>query len=292
MEEPNLSQDIYDLYDDYAHSVIDRRQFLDKLQFFAVGGLTVTSILKRIMPDYTGKIQISEDDPRIESGMISYDSPKGGGKIQAQLSFPKESIGKLPVIIVAHENRGLNPHIKDVARRASLAGYISIAPDGLSSLGGYPGNDDDGRTMHGKIDRNLMLEDFIAAYSFALSTSNNNGKVGVVGFCFGGWLSNMMAARIPTLHAAVPYYGGQPPAEEVANIKAPLLLHYASMDERVNAGWPAYEEALKKNNKEYIAHFYEGQQHGFHNDTTARYNEEAAKLSWQRTLEFFNQKLK
>jgi carboxymethylenebutenolidase len=292
MEKPKLNQDIFNLYDEYAHSVIDRRQFLERLQTYAIGGLTVTSILNQIMPDYQHKIQVSEQDPELITEMITYDSPKGGGKIQAQLSKPKGATGKLPAIIVVHENRGLNPHIKDVGRRAALAGYISISPDGLSSQGGYPGNDDDGRTMHGKIDRNVMLEDFIAAYDYLQKMPDCNGKIGVVGFCFGGWICNMMAAKIPTLSASVPYYGSQATAEDVPNIKAPLLLHYASMDERVNAGWPAYEAALKLHNKKYIAHMYEGKQHGFHNDTTARYDEGAAKLSWQRTLDFFKENLK
>jgi len=191
-----------------------------------------------------------------------------------------------------HENRGLNPHIEDVARRAALAGFVSLAPDALTPLGGYPGTDDEGRTLQAKRDRNEMLEDFIAGYEFLKAHNDCNGKVGVVGFCFGGWISNMMAVRIPDLAAAVPFYGGQPPKEDVPKIKAPLLLHYAELDTRVNEGWPAYEAALKENNKDYKAYMYASANHGFHNDTTPRYDKASAELAWQRTVDFFKEKLK
>lgn len=206
--------------------------------------------------------------------------------------MPKNNQKKLGGIVVVHENRGLNPHIEDVARRAALAGFVSLAPDALSPLGGYPGNDDDGRTLQSKRDRNEMLEDFIAGYEYLKTNEFCNGKVGVVGFCFGGWIANMMAVRIPSLAAAVPFYGGQPPIEDVPQIKAPLLLHYAELDTHVNEGWPAYEKALKENHKEYIAFMYTNANHGFHNDTTPRYDKEAAQLAWQRTIDFFGQKLK
>jgi carboxymethylenebutenolidase len=286
-----ISQEVFDLYDDYAHNRIDRRQFLNKLSAYAIGGLTVASLLSFIMPKYQETLQIQPDDPRLESDYITYNSPKGGGEIKGLFSRPADAEGKLPGIIVVHENRGLNPHIEDVGRRAALAGFVSLAPDALTPLGGYPGNDDDGRTLQRERDRNEMLEDFIAAYKYLNSHAGCTGSVGVVGFCFGGWISNMMAVKIPYLSAAVPYYGGQPDAESVPQIKAPLLLHYAGLDTRVNEGWPAYEEALKKNNKEYKAYVYPEVNHGFHNDSTPRYDKEAAELSWSRTIEFFKEKV-
>ncbi len=286
-----LDQAVFDLYDDYAHNKIDRRQFVDQLKVYAVGGLTVPAILEYILPNYKDKQQVLADDPRLITETIEYDSPKGGGKLKAQLSFPKDSEGRLPGIVVVHENRGLNPHIADVGRRAALAGFISISPDALSPLGGYPGNDDDGRALQRQRDRNEMLEDFIAAFEFLKKHDRCTGKVGVVGFCFGGWISNMMAARVSDLSAAVPFYGGQAPVEEVPNINAPLLLQFASNDRRVNAGWTAYEEALKKHDRKYIAHTYPDTNHGFHNDTTPRFNEEAAKLAWERTIAFFKEHL-
>jgi carboxymethylenebutenolidase len=243
------------------------------------------------MPDYVDKIQIRQDDPRLESGFIEYESPQGGGTIRGLLSKPADSQGKLPGIVVVHENRGLNPHIEDVGRRAALAGFISLAPDALTPLGGYPGNDDDGREMQSKRDRNEMLEDFSAAFRYLKNHDGCTGKVGVVGFCFGGWISNMMAATLPDLAAAVPFYGGQAPLEMVPDIKAPLLLHFGELDTRVNEGWPAYEAALKEHGKEYQAYIYEGANHGFHNDTTGRYDEEDAKLAWTRTVDFFKDKL-
>jgi carboxymethylenebutenolidase len=244
------------------------------------------------MPDYQTKIQIDPDDPRLKTKYIKYKSPKGGGKIKAQLSRPKDQKGDLPGIIVVHENRGLNPHIADVGRRAALAGFISLSPDALTPLGGYPGNDDDGRALQRKRDRQEMLEDFIAAFDYFKNHPKCNGNIGVVGFCFGGWISNMMAVRVPELKAAVPFYGGQPKAEEVPQIQAPLLLHFAELDKRVNAGWPDYEAALKEHGKEYTAYEYPGVNHGFHNDSTSRYDQEAAELAWQRTIAFFEEQLK
>jgi len=292
IDKKEIKQEVFNLYDDYAHNRLDRRQFMEKLSVYAVGGLTMTSLLSFVMPNYQDKIQVPENDPRLNTEWINYDSPKGGGTIKAQLSKPKDATGKLPGIIVVHENRGLNPHIADVGRRAALAGFISIAPDALTPLGGYPGNDDDGRTMQRKRDRQEMLQDFIAAFDYLIKHPSCSGKIGVVGFCFGGWISNMMAVKIPTLSAAVPFYGGQPSAEDTKKIQAPLLLQYAGLDQRVNAGWPDYEKALKANNKEYIAHIYDGVNHGFHNDTTGRFDEEAAGLAWNRTIDFFNSKLR
>jgi carboxymethylenebutenolidase len=245
-----------------------------------------------LMPNYTSTLQIKPDDPRLKSDYINYDSAKGGGKIKGLLSVPADAKKKLGGIVVVHENRGLNPYIEDVGRRAALAGFISIAPDALTPLGGYPGNDDAGRELQSKRDRNEMLEDFIAAYDYLKTHKDCNGKVGVVGFCFGGWISNMMAVRIPGLSASVPFYGGQPALEDVPKIKSPLLLHYAELDTRVNEGWPAYEKALKENKKEYDAYMYANANHGFHNDTTPRYDKAAAELAWKRTTDFFKAKLK
>jgi carboxymethylenebutenolidase len=292
LKKENIDQEVFDLYDDYAHNKINRRQFMEKLSLYAIGGITVSSLLGFMMPDYKTTATIKLDDPRIKSKYIHYDSPKGGGKIKGLLSKPAKTNGKLPGIVVVHENRGLNPYIEDVGRRAATEGFISLAPDALTPLGGYPGNDDMGREMQQKRDRNKMLEDFIAAYEYLKNHKSCSGKVGVVGFCFGGWISNMMAVKLPALSAAVPFYGGQPSAEETANIKAPLMLHFAALDKRVNAGWPAYEEALKKNNVDYEAHMYPDVNHGFHNNTTSRYDEASANLAWKRTIDFFKKNLK
>lgn len=292
IKKEDIKQEVFDLYDDYAHDRINRRDFMQKLSIYAVGGLTVASLASFLMPDYKNKVQLAADDPRIISEYITYQSPKGGGPIKALLSMPADAKNRLGGVVVVHENRGLNPHIEDVARRAALAGFISLAPDALTPLGGYPGTDDEGRTLQSQRDRNEMLEDFIAAHEYLKNHKNCNGKAGVVGFCFGGWIANMMAVRIPDLAAAVPFYGGQAPVEDVPKIKAPLLLHYAEHDIRVNEGWPAYEAALKTHNKQYTAHFYPGTNHGFHNDTTPRYDKAAAELAWQRTVDFFKQHLK
>lgn len=292
LKKEDISQEVFDLYDDYAHNKIDRRQFVEKLSIYAIGGLTVTSLLSFITPNYFDNLIVNPDDPNLDSGYITYESPKGGGTIKGLLSKPNGTTGKLPGVIVVHENRGLNPYIEDVGRRTALDGFISLAPDALSPLGGYPGNDDEGRTMQSKRDRNEMLEDFIAAFYYLKNHENCDGNIGVIGFCFGGWISNMMAVKVPTLKAAVPFYGGQPTAEEAAQVKAPLLLQYAELDTRVNEGWPAYEAVLKKNNIEYTAHFYPGANHGFHNNSTPRFDKEAADLAWSRTIAFFKEKLK
>ncbi|MGO4820988.1 MULTISPECIES: dienelactone hydrolase family protein [unclassified Flavobacterium] len=287
----DISQELFDLYDDYAHNKIQRRQFIEKLSLFAVGSLTVPSLLSFMSPNYQDNLLVQAEDPRLNSGFITYNSPKGGGAIKGLLSKPINTKKKLAGIIVVHENRGLNPYIEDVGRRAALDGFITLAPDALSPLGGYPGNDDDGRELQKKRNREEMLEDFIAAYEYLKNHKDCNGHIGVVGFCFGGWIANMMAVKIPTLGAAVPYYGGQPTAEEASLIKTPLLLNYAGLDTRVNEGWPAYEAILKKNNVENTAYFYANVNHGFHNNTTPRYDEAAATLSWNRTMSFFKEKL-
>ncbi|MBT8296733.1 MAG: dienelactone hydrolase family protein [Maribacter sp.] len=291
IKKEDIKQEVFDLYDDYAHNRVSRRLFVDKLATYAVGGLTVSSLLSFISPDYVKKIQIKQDDPQLKSEYITYDSPKGGGTIKGLLSRPIEVKEKLPGIVVVHENRGLNPHIEDVGRRAALAGFISLAPDALTPLGGYPGNDDDGRELQRKRDRNEMLEDFIAAFEHLKSHPQCSGKVGVVGFCFGGWISNMMAVKVPDLAGAVPFYGGQP-KEDIEKIKAPLLLHFGELDKRVNEGWPAYEAALKQHGKKFKAYTYSNANHGFHNDTTPRYDREAAELAWGRTIDFFEENLK
>lgn len=292
IKKEDISQEVFDLYDQYAHNLIGRREFVDKLSVYAVGGLTLPMLLDYIMPNYLEKVQVPPDDPGLKTETVVYSSPNGAGEMNGQLSRPAEHENPLPGIIVVHENRGLNPHIADVGRRAANAGFISLAPDALYPLGGYPGTDDEGRTLQQKRDRNEMLEDFIAAFNYLHDHPECDGNVGAVGFCFGGWIVNMMAVRIPELKAAVPFYGGQPAAEDVPAIQAPLLLQYAGLDERVNAGWPAYEAALKANGKEYQVYIYPDTNHGFHNDTTPRYDEAAAKLAWERTIAFFKEKLK
>lgn len=291
IKKEDIKQEVFDLYDDYAHNRLSRRDFIDKLSVFAVGSLTVPAMMSFLMPDYQNNIQVKPDDPRLKTTYITYNSPKGGGNIKALLSKPADAKKPLGGIVIVHENRGLNPYIEDVARRAALAGFITIAPDALTPLGGYPGSDDKGRELQAKRDKNEMLEDFIAAFEYLKSNKDCNGKVGVVGFCFGGWISNMMAVRLPDLAAAVPFYGSQPTREQVPQIKAPLLLHFGELDTHVNAGWPAYEAALKEDNKDYKAYIYPGVNHGFHNDTTPRYDKAAAELAWKRTIEFFKEKL-
>jgi carboxymethylenebutenolidase len=287
----DYDQELIDLHDRYVHSSITRREFFDKAAKFAVGGVTVAALVDGLLPDYALANQVDDKDPRIETEYIEYDSPRGHGKIRAYLARPAGISGQRSGVVVVHENRGLNPYIEDVARRVAVAGFVALAPDGLTPLGGYPGTDDEGKVMQRTLDKGKLTEDFIAAYEHLRSDANSTGKVGVVGFCYGGGVSNALAVRLPELAAAVPFYGRQPTAEEVTKIKAPLLLHYAGLDQRVNKGWPDYEQALKANNKEYTAYVYPEVNHGFHNDTTARYDEAAAELAWQRTIDFFNQKL-
>lgn len=291
IKKEDLSQEVFDMYDYYVHGKISRREFMDGLSAFAVGGLTVAAIMAFLLPNYAEAKRFSLDDDRLASEYIEYDSPKGAGKMKALLSKPADRKGKLPGIVVVHENRGLNPYIEDTAHQAALDGFIALAPDALTPFGGYPGNDDEGRTLQAKRDRNEMLEDFIAAVGVLQNHPDCNGKVGVVGFCFGGWISNMMAVRVPDLKAAVPFYGGQPSAEEAKTVQAPIQLHFAELDTRVNEGWPAWEAALKANNKTYEVHFYPGVNHGFHNHSTPRYDKAAADLAWGRTIAFFRKHL-
>lgn len=292
IKKEDIKQEVFDLYDNYAHNRLSRKDFVQKLSVYAVGGLTVPALMSFLMPDYADKVQVAADDPRIDSQYINYSSPDGGGTIRGLLCIPKELYGKVGAVVIVHENRGLNPHIEDVARRAALAGFISLAPDALSPLGGYPGNDDEGRELQSQRNRDEMLEDFIAASTYLKNFPATNGKVGVVGFCFGGWISNMMAARVPDLAAAVPFYGGQAPTSEVPKINAPIQLHYAELDTRINEGWIEYESALKAHNKSYQMFMYPEANHGFHNDTTPRYDREAAELAWKRTIDFFTENLK
>ncbi|HXV59576.1 MAG TPA: YghX family hydrolase [Vicinamibacteria bacterium] len=288
----DFDQGLLDLFDRYVHGGIDRREFLDRAKVFAVGGLSAAALFESLSPKYAEAQQIAKDDERLKTEYLEYDSPQGYGKVKAYVTRPAGSSGKLPGVVVVHENRGLNPHIEDVTRRTGLAGYMALAPDGLTSLGGYPGNDDEGREMQRQLDRDKLGEDFVAAVKFLQSHPDCTGRVGCVGFCYGGGVCNMLAVRVPDLACAVAFYGGQPATEDVPKIKAPVLLHYASLDERVNAGWPDYEAALKANGVRYSAFMYEGANHGFHNDTTPRYDEEAAKLAWQRTLDFFREHLR
>jgi len=291
LKKEDIKQEVFDLYDDYAHNKLQRREFIERLSLYAVGGITISSLMSFMMPNYKDTMLVPANDPRLDSDYINYESSKGGGTIKGLLSKPKDAKGKLPGIVVVHENRGLNPYIEDTARMAALEGFITLAPDALTPLGGYPGNDDKGREMQRERDRNEMLEDFIAAYDHLKAHKGCSGKIGVVGFCFGGWISNMMAVKVPGLSAAVPFYGGQP-KEDIDKINAPLMLQFAGLDTRVNAGWPAYEEALKANNKDYVAYTYPDVNHGFHNTTTPRYDKGAAELAWKRTIDFFNKNLK
>ena len=287
-----VSQELLDLYDRYAHGFMSRRQFLDRAKAFAVGGVTVSALMEAVMPRYAEAQQMREDDGRISGERIEYPSPRGAGTMGGYLVRPAGADGKLPGMLVIHENRGLNPHIADVARRTALAGYLTLAPDALFPLGGYPGSDDDGRALQRQRDRGEMEQDFIAAIRWLQAHDDCTGRVGCMGFCFGGSMTNLMAIRIPDLAAAVPFYGGQPAIDEVGKINAPLLIHLGELDRRVNAGWPAYEEALEAAGKQYTMHMYEGANHGFHNDTTPRYDEAAAKLAWERTLAFLAENLK
>lgn len=286
-------QELLNLFDKYVHGDIGRRAFLDGAQKYATAGVTATAIWESLRSHYAWAQQVPKDDPRIKTEVVTVPSPQGNGSIKGLLVRPAKATGKLPAVLVVHENRGLNPYIEDVARRLGTANFMAFAPDGLTSVGGYPGDDEKGGALFRQVDRAKMNNDFEAAARWLKARPDSTGKLGVVGFCFGGGIANMLAVRLGSdLNAAVPFYGGQPPAEDAAKIKAPLLLQYAGLDTRVNAGWPAYEAALKANHVPYTAYVYENTNHGFHNDTTPRYDEAAAKLAWQRTLDFFNKYLR
>ncbi len=287
-----FDQKVLDLYDDFAHGRITRRDFAQRAGAYLAAGMTVESLLSSLSPNYAWAQQVAKDDPRIRTEYITFDSPKGGGKIRGLLAYPAKGGGKYPAVLVIHENRGLNPYIEDVARRLAVDGFLALAPDALSPLGGYPGNDDEGRAMQARRNNEEMTEDFIAAAQTLKSHSLSTGKVGAVGFCFGGGMVNELAVRIPDIIvAAVPFYGRQPSSADVPKIKAAMLIHYAEMDQRINEGWPAFEKALKAAGTKYQAFVYPKVNHGFHNDTTPRYDEPAAKLAWQRTIDFFKKEL-
>ena len=285
--DPKLLQ----LYDFYAHGQISRREFIDRAGKYAVAGVSAVALLNMMLPNYALAEQVSFNDPEITPEYIMYPSPEGHGEVRAYLVKPAEASGPLPAVVVVHENRGLNPYIEDVARRVAKAGFIAIAPDGLSSVGGYPGNDAEGRELQQTVDPEKLMNDFFAAYEYMAASDLTTGKVGCVGFCYGGGVCNAMAVAYPELNASVPFYGRQPDAADVPRIEAPLLIHYAGLDERINEGWPAYEAALKDAGKDYTAHVYPDVNHGFHNDSTPRYDEDAANLAWDRTIAFFNRHL-
>jgi carboxymethylenebutenolidase len=290
-----FDQELLYLYDFYAHGHIDRRTFLDRAAKYAVGGLTALALLEMLSPNYVFAAQVPKEDNRVKSEYLKYQSPAGNGvngEMRGLFAKPASASGKLPGVIVVHENRGLNPYVEDVARRVALAGFVAFAPDALYPLGGYPGTDEEGVAMQRKLDGNKITEDFVAATKFLASHPDCNGSIGVTGFCFGGGMANKLAWRLPDLvKAAAPYYGGQPSAEEAAKIKGSLLIHYGELDTRINAGWPAYEAALKAAGVKYEAFIYPGVNHGFHNDTTPRYDKAAAELSWERTIAFFKKNL-
>jgi carboxymethylenebutenolidase len=289
----DFPQELLNLFDRYVHGELARRDFLEGAKKFAIGGLTATAIFESLRPNYAWAQQVPKDDGRIKTEKVTVPSPEGNGSISGYLVRPAHETGKLPGVLVVHENRGLNPYIEDVARRLGTANFIALAPDGLTSVGGYPGDDEKGGQLFAKVDKPKMTEDFIAAARWLKALPDCNGKIGVVGFCFGGGIANTLAVRMGAdLAAAVPFYGSQPAAADVAKIKAPLLIHYAGLDTRIDGGWPAYEEALKANHVVYTEYLYDGVNHGFHNDTTPRYDEAAAKLAWQRTLDFFNKYLR
>ncbi len=285
-------QELLDLFDKYVHGELDRRGFLDHAKKFAVGGLSAMAIWESLRPNYAWAEQVPKNDSRLKTESVTVPSPEGNGSIKGYLVRPAKAAGKLPGILVVHENRGLNPYIEDVARRLGTENYIAFAPDGLTSVGGYPGDDEKGGAAFQKVDRAKMTEDFVAAARWLKALPDCTGKIGVVGFCYGGGIANTLAVRLGSdLAAAVPFYGGPPAAEDVPKIKAAVLVHHAAMDTRLVGGWPAYEAALKANHVTYSGYVYEGAQHGFHNDTTPRYDEAAAKTAWQRTLAFFKQHL-
>lgn len=288
----DFDQDLLILFDAYVHGNIDRRTFLDKAGKYAVGGMTALMILDALNPKFAEAQQVPVDDKRLKTERIEYPSPQGSGTMKGYLCRPANATGKLPAVLVIHENRGLNPHIEDIARRLALDNFMAFAPDALTPLGGYPGTEDEARTAFGKLDQAKTREDFVAAANYLKSRPDGTGKIGAVGFCWGGGMTHILATRLPDLAAGVPFYGNMPDPAEAAKVKAPLLIHFAETDQWINAAWPNYEAALKAANVSYTAHTYPGTQHGFNNDTTPRYDEKAAKLAWDRTVEFFKKNLR
>ncbi|HFQ8226768.1 TPA: YghX family hydrolase [Citrobacter freundii] len=287
----DFPQELLDYYDYYAHGKISKREFLNLAAKYAVGGVTALALFNMLKPNYALAEQVKFTDPDILPEYIHYPSPNGHGDVRGYLVKPANATGNVPAVVVVHENRGLNPYIEDVARRVAKAGYLALAPDGLSSVGGYPGNDEEGKVLQQKVDPTKLMNDFFAAVEFMKQHPEASGKVGITGFCYGGGVSNAAAVAYPELACAVPFYGRQPAAADVPKIKAPILLHYAALDKNINEGWPAYEAALKENNKVYEAYIYPGVNHGFHNDSTPRYDQAAAELAWQRTLAWFEKYL-
>jgi carboxymethylenebutenolidase len=288
----DFDQDFLILFDAYVHGIIDRRSFLDQAKKFAVGGVTAAMLLDQLSPKFAEAQQVPRDDARLAAEYVEFDSPNGYGKARGYLAAPAKTDRKLPAILVIHENRGLNPHIEDVARRFALENFVAFAPDALFPLGGYPGDEDKARELFPKLDQTKTREDFVAAFDFLKKRPETTGKVGAVGFCYGGGMVNYLATRLPDLAAGVAFYGSAPNLEDVPKIKAPLLIQSAETDERINASWPGYEGALKAANVRYERFLYPGTQHGFHNDTTPRYDAAAAKLAWQRTVDFFNKNVR
>lgn len=283
--------EVLQLFDKFVHGDISRREFIDRAAAFTVAGVSATALLDSLTPDFAAGQVVRGDDERLTTSFEEYDSPGGGGTMRGYLARPAAGAGRLPGVLVIHENRGLNPHIEDIARRLALEGYLAFAPDALTPLGGYPGNEDDARALFGQLNRDTLVNDFVAGFQYLEGRPDCSGKIGAVGFCFGGGMVNQLAVRLPELDAAVAFYGAQVPADQVRSIRAPLLLHYAGNDERVNAGWPAYEAALRDSGVEYSAYIYEGANHGFNNDTTPRFDEDSADRAWRRTLEFFGRHL-
>lgn len=287
----DFDQELLNLFDQYVHGLVDRRGFLERAARFAVGGITAAGLLEALSPRFAEAQQVAKDDARLRAQYVEYASPNGYGKVRGYFVQPLRGKSRLPAVLVVHENRGLNPHIEDVARRVALEGFVAFAPDALTPLGGYPGDEDKARELFAQLDQTKTSEDFVAAIAFLKSRPECHDRQGVVGFCYGGGIANLLATRLPELAAAVPFYGNQPKADDVANIKAPLLIHYAEMDDRINAGIPAFEAALKAHGVRYQIHQYPGTQHGFNNNTTPRYNKAAATLAWQRTIDFFKKYL-
>lgn len=278
---------ILEIFDGYVHGKITKREFIERAGKYAAAGVTGAMLLDQLKPDYAFARQVAPDDPAIETMSADYDSPEGHGTIRGLMARPAGAAGPLPAVLVVHENRGLNPYIEDVVRRTAKAGYLAFGPDGLTPLGGYPGTDEEGREMQRSLDGAMLMADFFAAFEFLRDHPDTTGRVGAVGFCYGGGVCNALAVAYPDLAASVPFYGRQPAAADVPSIEAPLMIHYAGLDERINAGWPAYSEALAQHQKAFTVHFYPDVNHGFHNDTTPRYDESAATLAWDRTLAFF-----
>ena len=288
----DFDQELLILFDAYVHGTLDRRGFLERAQKFAVGGMTAGMLLTALSPDFARAQVVPKDDKRITTDRVEYPSPAGTGTVKGYLAMPANATGKLPVVLVVHENRGLNPHIEDIARRLALGNFVAFAPDALTPLGGYPGDEDKARELFAKLDQKKATEDFVAAANYLKNRPESSGKTGVVGFCYGGGMAHTLSTRLPELNAAIPFYGNHPAAEDAARVKAPLLIHFAGVDERINAAWPLYESALKAAGTRYTAHQYPGTQHGFNNDTTPRFDTAAATLAWERTMAFLNTNLR